>query len=300
MGCPSIDPKPASLSLDIHSVRSSSDSPSLAAVLSEIAEIASETLDLQDVLGRIGACVRRVIPFENMAVVRMLEGNRAVLHATTADHAHHHQDCFDPMPLTAWSPRWRPRAGPMRKLDDARTELDPSFPMDAKVLAGGLTSGLWEPFRRGKDFTGGVWLCSHSARSFEPEHQVMLKPIAALLGSAVEHWRIWDAERHRQERLDRVEALFDTLAASLDGREVFERLSEEMQPIVPHDAMVLTELDLRARTIRVAACASRGPVEVPTEPVPVTDEELSSRREFEILRDIPDEMATDTERRKHI
>jgi two-component system NtrC family response regulator len=286
--------------VDIETALPSSDSPSLAAVLSEIAEIASETLDLRDVLGRIGCCARRVIPFDNMAVVRMLDGERAVLHASTAEHADPHPKCFDPMSLTAWSPRWRPRAGAMRKLDDARSELDPSFPMDAKALAGGLTSGLWEPFRRGKDFTGGVWLCSHAARPFEPEHQAMLKPIAALLGSAVEHWRIWNAERLRQERLEKVEALFETLAGSLDVREVFERLSDGMQPIVSHDAMVLTELDVHARTIRVAASASRGPVEIPTAPVPVSEEELSSRKEFEILRDIPDEVATDTKRKTDI
>src|SRR5215471_750003 len=84
--------------LNPETTRSASDSESLAAVLSEIAAIASETLDLKDVLGRIGNSVRRVIPFENMSVVRMLDGERAVLHASTAEHADPHAHCFDPRP----------------------------------------------------------------------------------------------------------------------------------------------------------------------------------------------------------
>jgi len=286
--------------LDHDSAPSTSEPHSLATVLSEIAQIASETLELKDVLGRIAHCVRRVIPFDHLRVVRILDGERAVLHACSGEHADAHDPSFDPVPLSAWSPRWRPRGGAVRKLDNARAELDPSYPMDAKVLQGGMTSGLWEPFGGGSHFTGGVWLCSHAARSFAPEHQELLKPIAALLGSAMEHWRIWNDDRLRQERLDQVEALFETLAESLDVREVFERLSHDMQRIVPHDLMVLTELDVRARNLRIAASACRVPVEIPTDPVPVTEDELASRKEFEILRDIPDEIGPDTERAGHI
>ena len=38
------------------------EADSVAGVLSEIAETASETLELQDVFGRIATAVRRVIP----------------------------------------------------------------------------------------------------------------------------------------------------------------------------------------------------------------------------------------------
>src|SRR6266540_4331059 len=182
------------------------DSGSVAAVLSEVAEIASETLELQEVFPRVAAAVRRVLPFDNMGVVRIVDGDRVVLHAATIQHAPR-QDCTGPMPLDAWSPRWRPRAGPNIRIDDARSELDPSYPMDAKVLAGGMGSGLWEPFRTGTGFTGGIWLCADDTYVFTDEHQQVLRPIAALLGSAVEHWKIWDTDRRREERLNGVEAL---------------------------------------------------------------------------------------------
>src|SRR5436190_9878278 len=52
--------------------RQVTDSQSLASVLIEIAEIASETFELQDVFHRVAAAVRRVIPFDNMRVVRII------------------------------------------------------------------------------------------------------------------------------------------------------------------------------------------------------------------------------------
>ncbi|HYU16356.1 MAG TPA: sigma 54-interacting transcriptional regulator, partial [Candidatus Acidoferrum sp.] len=272
----------------------------MADVLSEIAEIASETIELREVFPRVATSVRRVIPFDNMGVVRIVDGDRVVLHATTMLHCHADAKCSDPMLLSAWSPRWRPRLGPNFRIDDAKAELDPSYAMDAAVIEGGMGSGLWEPFRFGSAFAGGIWLCADATHAFTDEHQQVLRPIAALLGSAVEHWRIWDKEQRRQDRLDRVEALLGTLAESLDVREVFQRLSDGMRPILPHDLMVLTELDMRARTIRVAASTGECDIPMPAGGVRLTEGELERRVEFEIIRDIPAEIAPDTERQRLI
>src|SRR5262245_24626859 len=270
----------------------------LASVLSEIADIASETLELQDVFGRVANVVRRVIPFDNMGVIRVVDGDRMVLHAATVPCADPEDFSGNSIPLSDWSPRWRPRGGPNRRIDDARAELDPSFPMDARILGAGMASGLWEPFQRGDVFAGGVWLCSLSPRAFSDEHQHVLRPIAALLGSAVEHWRIWNTERRRRERLDRVETLLATLAGTLDVREIFQQLSRETQPILPHDLMVLTELDTRARTIRIAAHAGNCEPKVPDQPVQLTQEELERRIDFEIIHDMPAQLTPDTERHR--
>src|SRR5262249_47938802 len=130
------------------------------------------------------------------------------------------------------------------------------------------------------------------------EHQEILKPIAALLGSAVEHWRIWDGERRRAERLQRTEALFATLAESLDVREVFPRLSQGMQPILPHGFMVLTRLDVRARTIQVTAYAGDLEGPVPMQAVTLTEQEMEQRPDFEIIDDVQTAFAPETEREK--
>lgn len=272
---------------------------SLAAVLAEIAETAAETLELQDVFDRVATAVRRLIPLDNMGVVRILDGRFAVLHATTIPCGKQNSDCSEPTPLEGWSPRLRPRPGPIRRIDDAEAELDPSFPCDASILASGVRSSLWEPFRPAGGFAGGVWMSAFRPRAFTDEHQALVRPIAALLGSAIEHWRIWDLERRRRERLDRLEASLGSLAESLDVREVFARMSRAVQQVLPHDFVVLTELDLRGRTLRIAASAGEADIEVPAEPFRLSDEEISRRAvDYELRRDIASEFAPATEREK--
>src|SRR5512147_1611684 len=84
-------------------------STSLPEVLAEIAEIAAGTLELQDVFDRVATAIRRLIPFDNMGVIRVLEGQWAVAHATTVPCGCREPECSSPEPLTAWSPRFRPR-----------------------------------------------------------------------------------------------------------------------------------------------------------------------------------------------
>jgi GAF domain-containing protein len=270
--------------------RPRADAESVARVLTEIAEIASETFELRDVFDRVAASIRRVLPFEHMGVVRILDGDWAVKHATTLvpDTC---TECSAPFLLSAFSPRLRPRPGPIVRIDDAANELDAAFPVDQDIIASGVRSVLWEPFRSRESFTGGVWVTAREPHAFSDEHQATLKPIAALLGSAVEHWRIWDLERRRRERLDQLESLLGTLAESLDIRAIFERLSRAIQPILPHDLLSLTELDVRAATIRVVAIAGSADIDPPTQTVALTPAEIDRRaQEFEIFHDIPSEV----------
>src|SRR5258705_3611310 len=247
------------------------DAQSVANILSQVAGIGSEPLELQDVFDRVATAIRELIPFDNMGVVRLVDGDHAVLHASTFPCKG--AECTEPIALTAWSPRMRPRAGPNPRINDARLEFDPSFHFDSKALEGGVRSAMWEPFRSTSTLRGGVWLAAYHPRAFTEEHQEVLRPIAALLGSAGEHWRIWDTQRRRRDRLDRIEALPGELAQSLHVREVFQRLSDGMQVILPHDMMCLTELDVRARTIRISASAGKAAIDPPRGPGQLTDAE---------------------------
>jgi len=284
----------------------------VAGVLSEIAETASETLELQEVFGRIAIAVRRVIPLDGMGVIRI--NNSSVVREDTSfgvwaawkngaldsggSQSADPDDCMQPCSLSMWSPRLRPRPGPIQRIDDAVLELDPSFPGDARILGEGVRSTLWEPFRTGDAFVGGVWLSALRPRAFTDEHQEILRPIAALLGAAVEHWRLWDTDRRRQLRLERVEALLSALPASLDVNEVVRRLSIEAQALLPHHMLVLTEIDTQAGTIRVAASEGECDVEIPSGPIPLTQHELDHRGEFDIIHDIPAELSHESERKK--
>jgi len=275
------------------------DTRSLARTLAEIADTAAETLELQQVIDRVATCIRQLIPFDHMGVVRITDGDRAVLHATTLPCQEPGSKCTDPTPLGDWSPRARPRPGPNVRIDDADAELDPAFPMDAELLKAGVKSTLWEPFRWGSTFRGGVWLCAHRARVFSDDHQEILRPIAALLGSAVEHWRIWEADRRLRERLDQLEASFEHMAVSLDVREVFQQISDAVQPVLEHHLMVLTELDDRARKFRIVTYAGQTDIEPPTESIALTPEETERRfLNFEFMRDLPVDLQPVTARNR--
>jgi transcriptional regulator with GAF, ATPase, and Fis domain len=273
------------------------DPQAVVGVLAEIAETASGTLELQEVFSRVAASVGRVISFDHMGVVRIVEGRFAVTHATTVECWKDRTASVGPLPLTSWSPRIRPKSSPGR-IDDAQTELDPAFFKDAALLEAGVRSALWEPFRAGDALSGGVWLCSFRARAFTDDDQKTLHPIAAILGSAVQHWAIWDAERRRRERLGELEVLLGNLAESLDVREVFQRISDAVQPVLPHHLLTLTELDGRLPSFRVVAFAGQSDAPPPEGPVPLTAEEAARKVDFEIVRDMPSELEPDSERNR--
>ncbi len=279
-------------------MESSLDRRLLADVLAEIAETAAETLELQDVFDRVATSIRRLIPLDNMGVVRILDDRLAVLHASTVP-CEDPGECSEPSPLEAWSPRVRPRPGPIQRLDDASTELDPAFPADASILESGVRSCLWEPFRTGNAFLGGVWMASSTPFAFTEEHQEALAPIAALLGSAVQHWRIWDADRRRSERLDRLEPVFSLLADSLDIREVIGQVSAQVRSVLPHDVLILTQHEESGGGFRVIAHAGESDVPVPEGTIELTEEERKARlRDHVILRDTREEVMPDTERNR--
>jgi transcriptional regulator with GAF, ATPase, and Fis domain len=143
-------------------------------------------------------------------------------------------------------------------------------------------------------------LCAHGSPAFADHHQEILRPVAALLGSAMEHWRMWQSERRRRERLESVETLLGSLAESLDVREVFQSLSAEMQSILPHHLMNLTEIDRRARTIRIVAFAGECDLPIRTDAFSLTEQELEGRDDFAIVRDVSAEIPPDTERNRLI
>jgi hypothetical protein len=85
------------------------DAQLVTGVLSEIAEIASETIELREVFDRVGTAVQRVIPFYKMGVSRIIDGQHVVLHAVTftqgiSDKPGRPKSSRS-MPVTAWSPR---------------------------------------------------------------------------------------------------------------------------------------------------------------------------------------------------
>ena len=193
-----------------------------------------------------------------------------------------------------------PAARALSRVEDARVECDPTFPIDAKFLEWGLLSSIWEPILSTETLRGGVWLGSRQPHAFTHDHQNVMAPIAALLATAIEHWLIRDAERRRLERLEEVESLLGTITVSLDVRDVLEQLLTVAQRIVPHHLSGVSEIDDRARTGRVIASAGEPDLRAPTRRYSLTEEELAARLDVEIVQDVQAEIAPDTDRSRFI
>ena len=134
-----------------------------------------------------------------------------------------------------------------------------------------------------------------SPRTFTDVHQRMLGPVAALVGSVVHNRWIWDSQRRRGERFNRLEQILGTLAEALDIRHVFGRLSDALQPVLPHRLVVLSERDRETGAVQVVAEAGTGSLEPPIESLVLAlDEEGLENPGHEIIHNAPAELPAGT------
>jgi len=148
----------------------------------------------------------------------------------------------------------RPQSGRTQRFNDAPAELDPSFPMDLEILDCGVRSMLCSPLMAGPRIDGEVWFTSSSLGAFTEAHEKAASAIADILSLSLEHERLWNLEVMRRRRLDAVDNLLPTMAETLDVRGVFSRVSEIVQPVLPHALLILTSLseDRRELTVDVS------------------------------------------------
>ncbi|HEV8703039.1 MAG TPA: sigma 54-interacting transcriptional regulator [Candidatus Polarisedimenticolia bacterium] len=240
----------------------------LAGALSRIARIVSETLELKEVFERVAEAAATVLPFDNMGVSRLEtpETMRLYAKAGTMNHEGH----APVVRLQDFSPLMRSGPGSAGRIDDAALLLDPTFPMDRSILERGVRSILRAPLTRGGEFIGSVWFTSERPGAFTADHETAIQPIADLLGLALEHERLWSLEADRRRRLDAIDSLLPMLAGTLDVRGIFNRVSETVQPVLPHDRLVLTSLSADQSEITVDAISGEPIPGLPTR-MPASD-----------------------------
>jgi transcriptional regulator with GAF, ATPase, and Fis domain len=234
----------------------------LAAALGRMARAVSETLELKDVFARVADATAAVVPFDTMVVFRLegpgtyalysfagIVGERGVIR------------------LQDFSPAIRPSADSpesARRMDDLAEVLDPSFAVDRALAEEGIRSLLYVPLVRGEELGGCVGVGARRPGAFTAEHEAALQAIAGLLGLALEHERLWTLDTARRRRLDAIDALLGVLAGTLDVRGIFNRVSEVVQPVLPHDRLVLTSLSPDRREITLDAVSGEPMADFPT------------------------------------
>ena len=221
----------------------------LAAALARIAQAVSGTLELREVFASVAEAAATVLPFDVMAVGRFEAKGALTLYAVAGNS----QDVPRTYRLEDQSPAIRVKLGSIVRVEDGERDLDSSFAFDRMILERGLRSGLRAPLLRGDTLIGAVSFWSNRVGAFSVEHEAVVRPIALLLGLALEHERLFNLDTARRRRLDAIDSLLLTMAGSLDVRNVFNRVSEVLKPVLPHDRLVLTSLSAD-RASRSRAC----------------------------------------------
>jgi transcriptional regulator with GAF, ATPase, and Fis domain len=232
-----------------------SDAP-LVSALSRIAQVVATTLELKEVFACVAEAAATVLPFDVMIVER-LEGPASLRLYSFAGGVPEgpHVACLDD-----FSPALRPPRDCAQRIDDLAKVLQPNFALDRAVLEQGWRSSLVAPIHRGQEVSGFVWLGSRCPQAFAAEHESALRPIADLVGLALEHERLSHLDAERRRRLDVLDGLLLTMAPVLDVREIFNQLSAVVQPVLPHDHLLLASYSADRRLLTVDALSG--------EPVP--------------------------------
>jgi transcriptional regulator with GAF, ATPase, and Fis domain len=274
--------------------RSPSAADPLVGVLTEIARIVAETLSLPDVFARVAGAARRVLPFDAAGVVRLVDGP-ALLSWGMAT------------PGISAGSEWRyerrevsdllwPSATGTRRIDDARTVLEPSLRADREVLDSGTRSILVAPIVRGMAPLGDLWFSAKAPSRFSPGDEETAGAIADILSAALEHERLADEERERLGRHRELDALGPALASALDVREVFDQVSAIALRVLPHDKMTLGLLSDDRTENRLWAVAGDRSWAPETYPIPESEREQMDLG-FQIVGDAETDLPPDSSRR---
>jgi transcriptional regulator with GAF, ATPase, and Fis domain len=228
----------------------------LVSALSVIARVVATTLELKEVFACVAEAAATVLPFD-VIIVEHLEGPDSLTLYSFADGVASGPQTAS---LDDFSPALRPPCRCTQRIDDLALVAEPSFPGDRAVLEQEWRSNLVAPILRGEEAVGFVCLGSRHPHTFTAEHEAALRPIADLVGLALEHERLWSLDAERRRRLDVLDKLLLTMAPVLDVREIFNQLSAVVQPVLPHDRLALLSFSDDGRLLTVDA--------VTGEPVP--------------------------------
>ena len=221
----------------------------VTAAMGEIARIVAETLELNDVLTRVGDAARAVLPLDSMLIARLEKPDSWRLYSRSDD-----------IPLTRYvfsleecSPALRPPLDGILRVGDILDLADSAFPLDREMMHHGARAMLVAPLRLRDRTVGFVEVESRRPHVFTDGHEAVLSSIAEILGLALEHERLWSLNLVRRRRLEALDALLPIIANALDVRPVFEQISAAVEPVLHHDHLFLLSPNADGKLLQMDA-----------------------------------------------
>ncbi len=249
--------------------------------LRRVAQTLSGSLELDSVFDRVAEVARSVIPCEDVIIARLGRDGNVQVHA----YVFHGGRVLYTGSLTDCSPSMQRALGGTVKSDDPDGLLDASYGADRWALGQGYRSGMVVPLARGTELLGNFGVTSRRRVQFTEDHEGALAAIADLVVLALEHERLWDLDAAQRRRMDAIDTLLLTMADSIHVREIFDRVSAVVRPVLSHDRMALITPCADGQRIRIEA-VSGGPIPDLPHTLPVHEQVLNPELEYELYSDV--------------
>jgi two-component system response regulator FlrC len=245
-----------------------------------------DVLDVREIFDRLSAIAKDVLRHDLAALGVFNEDlTRVELYVQTAGGPM--RDRGGPMPY----PPVQTEAWLYRFIDDLT--MHPVERHEEAAAAGGRSS-IRVAIRLEDRVLGALNFTSRELAPYTAIDLVIARRIADYVALALSHQRLADearrtaALRERAANLEMLEDLLKTLSGVLDIREVFDRVSDIAQKVLPHDALGLPILtEDREHVVPLANVGLSGTVS--PSPIPIPDAVrylVTEPWEFEIFRDM--------------
>ena len=219
----------------------------LVACLAAIGRSMQDAFDPRKFLEEFSARLQRLIPHDRLAIAYLDDDRRTFTvfaeHAAKGPvlHASHYTTGFSPegrYPL-GQGPLAAMFGGGVLRLDELRDAY--GFAVEGSVehvvREAGLRSALLLPLYSGGQVIGGLVASSLTPGAYTAAHAATGRQVADLIAPFVQNVVRLQRERRRNRRLQDLDALGPALAASLDVKDVFDRLAEAVRPALDFDVM---------------------------------------------------------------
>ena len=203
-----------------------------------VTDAALSTLQLDDLLATLLERVRTILDVDTVAVLLLDEGrNDLVARAAVGLEEDVEQGVRIPVGR-GFAGRVAAERRPV-VLDD----VDHAGVLNPTLRRKGIKSLLGVPLVAAGDIVGVVHVGSLTPRRFTAEETELLRLVAERAAIAIEHARLFEAEREARMRIERVQAVTDVALAHLDLYELLDVLLPRIREILDADTCAVLLLD---------------------------------------------------------
>ncbi len=223
-------------------------------VVQEIAQTINTSLDLEQILQTIIAETRRLIPFEHAAVVLRERDSLRVVAVS--------QGLRQPTKLMGWLfPLAETAAGwtvQHRRPWIGGPDRVAQYP-DTRLLCPQKGTCLVVPLQFQRDAIGAFMLGGKSLAQPSEADLDNLTQITSQMATAIEHARLFAAERQRSQHIVAISDACREIAASLDLKRTLKLVMDKAVETLPMDAGALFQFDAATQAYQVAVSHNLSP-----------------------------------------